>query len=108
MKSYDHPSILAGQGTIALEIIEEIKDVDAIIVPTGGAGLVWLLHLHVFVFLQLTLTYHEYYLTASRHCSCGKGDEPQHHDHCNYCASCNYDCVMSCHKLFQQTFEHYN
>jgi threonine dehydratase len=30
---------LAGQGTIALEIIEQVPDVDAIIVPTGGGGL---------------------------------------------------------------------
>jgi threonine dehydratase len=36
---YDHPNILAGQGTMALEIIEQVPDVDAIIVPTGGAGL---------------------------------------------------------------------
>jgi threonine dehydratase len=28
-----------GQGTMALEIIQEIPDVDAIIVPTGGGGL---------------------------------------------------------------------
>ena len=38
-KSYDHPNILAGQGTMALEIIEQIPDVDAIVVPTGGGGL---------------------------------------------------------------------
>ena len=37
--SYDHPNILAGQGTMALEIIQEVPDVDAIIVPTGGGGL---------------------------------------------------------------------
>lgn len=37
--SYDHPHILAGQGTMALEIIQEVPDVDAIIVPTGGGGL---------------------------------------------------------------------
>jgi threonine dehydratase len=30
---------LAGQGTMALEIIDQVPDVDAIIVPTGGAGL---------------------------------------------------------------------
>ena len=39
MISYDHPNILAGQGTMALEIIEQVPDADAIIVPTGGAGL---------------------------------------------------------------------
>ena len=60
---YDHPDILAGQGklkkfkffsrqkyifnknlnlkkgTMGLEIIEQVPDVDAIVVPTGGAGL---------------------------------------------------------------------
>jgi threonine dehydratase len=30
---------LAGQGTMALEIIEQVPDVDAIVVPTGGGGL---------------------------------------------------------------------
>lgn len=39
MLRFDHPHILAGQGTMALEIIEQVPDVDAIIVPTGGAGL---------------------------------------------------------------------
>lgn len=38
-KRYDHPHILAGQGTMALEIIEQVPDVDAIVVPTGGGGL---------------------------------------------------------------------
>jgi threonine dehydratase len=32
-------SLKKGQGTMALEIIQEIPDVDAIIVPTGGGGL---------------------------------------------------------------------
>lgn len=39
INGYDHPHILAGQGTMALEIIEAVPDVDAIIVPTGGGGL---------------------------------------------------------------------
>lgn len=30
---------MAGQGTMALEIIEQVPDVDAIVVPTGGGGL---------------------------------------------------------------------
>lgn len=37
--SYDHPYILAGAGTVGLEIIDQVRDIDAIIVPTGGAGL---------------------------------------------------------------------
>ena len=37
---YDHPHILAGQGTMGLEIVEQVPDVDAVIVPIGGAGLI--------------------------------------------------------------------
>jgi threonine dehydratase len=37
---YDDPYIMAGQGTIGLEILEQIKDVDAVIVPIGGGGLI--------------------------------------------------------------------
>jgi len=36
---YDNPAIIAGQGTMGLEIIEQITDADAIIIPVGGAGL---------------------------------------------------------------------
>ena len=56
INGYDHPeyaynicfsiffnflifSIVAGQGTMALEMIEQVPNLDAIIVPTGGAGL---------------------------------------------------------------------
>ncbi|RNA15110.1 threo-3-hydroxyaspartate ammonia-lyase-like [Brachionus plicatilis] len=39
INGYDHPNILAGQGTMALEILEQVPDVDAIVIPTGGAGL---------------------------------------------------------------------
>lgn len=37
---FDHPDIIAGQGTMALEILEQVKDVDAIVAPIGGAGLI--------------------------------------------------------------------
>ncbi len=37
---FDDPSIIAGQGTIGLEILEELPDVDLIAVPVGGGGLV--------------------------------------------------------------------
>jgi len=37
---YDDPDIIAGQGTIALEILEDAPDLDAIIVPVGGGGLI--------------------------------------------------------------------
>jgi len=37
---YDHPAIIAGQGTIGLEILEQLPNVDTIIVPIGGGGLI--------------------------------------------------------------------
>ncbi|KAK5967141.1 L-threonine dehydratase catabolic TdcB [Trichostrongylus colubriformis] len=40
INGYDAPDILAGQGTLGLEILEQVPDVDAIIVPVGGAGLI--------------------------------------------------------------------
>jgi len=36
---YDDPAIIAGQGTMGLEIVEQVPDVEAVIVPVGGAGL---------------------------------------------------------------------
>ena len=36
---YDDPAIIAGQGTMGLEILEQVPDMDAVIVPVGGAGL---------------------------------------------------------------------
>jgi threonine dehydratase len=37
---YDDPAIIAGQGTMGLEILEQVPNVDAVIVPVGGAGLI--------------------------------------------------------------------
>ncbi|MFC4619801.1 threonine/serine dehydratase [Camelliibacillus cellulosilyticus] len=37
---YDDPLIMAGQGTVGLEILEQAPDVDAIFVPVGGGGLI--------------------------------------------------------------------
>jgi len=37
---FDDEDVIAGQGTIALEILEELEDIDAIIVPIGGGGLI--------------------------------------------------------------------
>jgi threonine dehydratase len=37
---YDDPAIIAGQGTMGLEILEQVPNVDAIIVPVGGGGLI--------------------------------------------------------------------
>ena len=36
---YDDPTIIAGQGTVGLEIALEIPDVDTVLVPVGGGGL---------------------------------------------------------------------
>jgi threonine dehydratase len=36
---FDHPWIIAGQGTAALELLEEVPDLDAVIAPIGGGGL---------------------------------------------------------------------
>ncbi|RNF39130.1 threonine/serine dehydratase [Planococcus salinus] len=37
---YDHPHVIAGQGTIGLEVMEQVPDVDIIVVPVGGGGLI--------------------------------------------------------------------
>ncbi|HBK88773.1 MAG: threonine ammonia-lyase IlvA [Cyclobacteriaceae bacterium] len=36
---FDHPLIMEGQGTVALEIAEELSDIDYVFVPVGGGGL---------------------------------------------------------------------
>jgi len=40
INGYDHPSVIAGTGTIGMEILEQVPDVDVIVVPVGGAGLI--------------------------------------------------------------------
>jgi threonine dehydratase len=37
---FDHPMVIAGQGTAALELLEEIPDIDALVVCVGGGGLI--------------------------------------------------------------------
>ncbi|MEI7878464.1 MAG: hypothetical protein RLY72_1970 [Planctomycetota bacterium] len=37
---FNHPNVIAGQGTIALELLDECPQLDAIIVPLGGGGLI--------------------------------------------------------------------
>jgi threonine dehydratase len=37
---YDHPDIIAGQGTVGLEIAEDLPDVACVAVPVGGGGLI--------------------------------------------------------------------
>ncbi|MFA9444067.1 pyridoxal-phosphate dependent enzyme [Egicoccus sp. AB-alg6-2] len=36
---YDHPDVIAGQATAALELLDEVPDLDAVIAPVGGGGL---------------------------------------------------------------------
>jgi threonine dehydratase len=36
---FDHPAVIAGQGTIGLEIVADLPDVDLVLVPVGGGGL---------------------------------------------------------------------
>ncbi len=37
---YDDDEVIAGQGTIGLEILDQLEDVDAVVVPIGGGGLI--------------------------------------------------------------------
>ncbi|MEJ2491477.1 MAG: hydroxyectoine utilization dehydratase EutB [Desulfuromonadales bacterium] len=39
VKPFDDPFVIAGQGTIALEILEELPDIDTLLVPLSGGGL---------------------------------------------------------------------
>eukprot|EP00741_Cyanophora_paradoxa_P001352 tig00000480_g1308.t1 len=36
---YDHVDVISGQGTLALELLEEVPDLDALLVPVGGGGM---------------------------------------------------------------------
>ena len=36
---YDHPHVIAGQGTVGLELFHQVEDLDAVICPVGGGGL---------------------------------------------------------------------
>nr|XP_012145060.1 PREDICTED: threo-3-hydroxyaspartate ammonia-lyase [Megachile rotundata] len=40
INGYDHPHIMAGQGTLGLEIIEQVSNIDAVVIPVGGGGLI--------------------------------------------------------------------
>jgi threonine dehydratase len=37
---FDDPQIIAGQGTVGLELLEQVPDLDAVLVPVGGGGLI--------------------------------------------------------------------
>jgi threonine dehydratase len=36
---FDHPHVMAGQGTAALELLEDVPDLDTVVTPVGGGGL---------------------------------------------------------------------
>ncbi|MFN3986924.1 MAG: threonine/serine dehydratase [Rhodocyclaceae bacterium] len=38
--AFEDPLVMAGQGTIGLEILEDLEDVDTVIIPMGGGGLI--------------------------------------------------------------------
>lgn len=38
--SFDDPFVIAGQGTIAIELLEDLADLDVVVVPMGGGGLI--------------------------------------------------------------------
>jgi threonine dehydratase len=37
---FDHPLTIAGQGTVGLELLEDVPEVDVVVVPVGGGGLI--------------------------------------------------------------------
>lgn len=37
--SFDHPNVIEGQGTVGIEIMEQLPTVDAVLVPCGGGSL---------------------------------------------------------------------
>lgn len=39
LSPFDDPDVIAGQGTVALELLDDVPDVDALVVPVGGGGL---------------------------------------------------------------------
>ena len=40
VRPYDDPLVMAGQGTVALELVEDVQELDHLIVPVGGGGLI--------------------------------------------------------------------
>ena len=37
---FDHPEVMAGQGTVARELLEQVRHLDVLVVPVGGGGLI--------------------------------------------------------------------
>jgi len=40
VKPYDDPLVMAGQGTVALEVLEDLPELDTLVVPVSGGGLI--------------------------------------------------------------------
>jgi threonine dehydratase len=40
LNAFDDPAVIAGQRTIGLELLEQIPDMDAVVMPVGGGGLI--------------------------------------------------------------------
>ena len=40
VRPYDDPLVMAGQGTVALELIDEVPELDVLVAPVGGGGLI--------------------------------------------------------------------
>ncbi len=40
MPSFDHPHVIEGQGSVAVELLEQVPGLDAVIAPIGGGGLI--------------------------------------------------------------------
>ena len=40
MHPYDDPLVLSGQGTIGLELLDQLDDLDAVLVPVSGGGMI--------------------------------------------------------------------
>jgi len=38
--AFDDPLVIAGQGTVALELLEQVDDLDVVVIPVGGGGLI--------------------------------------------------------------------
>ena len=38
--AFDDPAVIAGQGTVGLEVLDAVPDVDSVVVPVGGGGLI--------------------------------------------------------------------
>jgi threonine dehydratase len=40
ISAFDHDDIIAGQGSVALELLEDLPDLDTVVIPVGGGGLI--------------------------------------------------------------------